>query len=156
MSKIEMIDNINVKLDDFDLIVVPCNYVMDSMSIKEDIVLKEIGKVDIINSIKEKYGLPYDNKMNESDIRIITVDNIDLMYVKFPFMYDDESIEEYMVVLKNMFNVISFNDYKKVLLFEIGISNRYGFGMKELFEVAKLTTKIINEDKNDIEYSFIE
>ena len=169
MSSYKSVGLFEYKLNDgYDLIVVPCNYLMESMctielgmvfkdkmGILSDIKLKYNDDNIIAKEIKKKYGslkIP----MKDGDIRIVNIRDIDILFVKFPFRYDDKSYLKLIEVYKNLINVISCNEYKKVLMVGLRMFEHYGYSSFEVMdEYNNLKGMIVNDHKN-IEYDIVD
>ena len=169
MSSYKSIELFEDKIKDgYDLIVVPCNYLMESMCITElgmvfknksgllsDIKIKHKDTNIIAKAIKKKYGA-LRNPMKDGDIRIVNIKDIDILFVKFPFRYDDKTYLKLIEVYRNLINVIGCNEYKKVLMIGLRTFEHYGYSESELIDEYNNLKKMIVNDHKDIEYNIID
>jgi hypothetical protein len=95
---------------EIELLIIPTNHMMEPLS---------------------KNNYKYRNKkisMLDGDIKIIAMKKLDIMYIKFPFRYDNKSKDIFVLVYNNMIQTIYDNEYKRVVLSNINLFS-YGYSM---------------------------
>ena len=127
--------NIKEKLSKYELIVIPCNHIMEPINLKDNKIINKAGREDISNYLIDKYD---SKEMKDGDIRIIPGFSLksDIMLIKFPFRTSDNSIEIFKKTLSNMFELEKQNGYKRTRQSKIEPAN-YGYTVSEIIEILK-------------------
>ena len=127
--------NIKENLSKYELIVIPCNHIMEPINLKDNKIINKAGREDISNYLVDKYD---SKEMKDGDIRIIPGFSLkpDIMLIKFPFRTSDNSIEIFKKTLSNMFELEKQNGYKRTRQPKIEPVN-YGYTVSEIIEILK-------------------
>ncbi len=127
--------NIKENLSKYELIVIPCNHIMEPINLKDNKIINKAGREDISNYLIDKYK---GKEMKDGDIRIIPGFSLksDIMLIKFPFRISDNSIEIFKKTLSNMFELEKQNGYKRTRQPKIELAN-YGYTVSEIIEILK-------------------
>jgi len=136
-------------LSDFDLLVMPCNCMMEPISYRDRKLIKKIQGTEYYSYVIDSYKIYKGGEMKDGDIRIVPGFslNADIMFVKFPFRTDDKSINLFMKTITNMFEIKRQNGYEKTLISKYDPFN-YGYTFRESM---KILLHRIKENKKDIE-----
>ena len=134
-------------LSDYELIVIPCNHLMEPISMRDNNIINRAGKENISKYIKDNYQV---RNIQDGDIRIVPGFSIkpDIMFIKFPFRTSDNSIEVFKKTISNMFELERQNGYKRTRFPKIDPSN-YGYTFSEIIEILRHRIK---ELRKEIEY----
>ena len=133
MVKVNYIKYDNRIINNYDLIVIPYNDLLKRTLDKN--VIKYPTSFDII---KKRIDL------NDEDVKIIKYhNNIDLMFVKFPYYGDHIDEYNYISIYYKILSLIKINEYKQVLLPSKFIPYHYGFPINDSIKIDDLLYKYI-------------
>ncbi len=132
-------------LDNYDLIIIPCNYMMEPINIEYNNIIEKASITKLNNYIINNYKY----YINDGDIRITPGFDIkpNLMFVKYPFHSKRIGINNYLEVFKDILDKIEINEYKKVLLPLPNNAFHYGFSRDETLKIDKIIHHLI--ERND-------
>ena len=116
-------------INNYDLIVIPIF-----------ISMKYINKEHLF--INDYFKIP-NKKMRIGDIKIITNNNKDIMFIRYPF----NSIKKSINIFNNMLEIIKLNEYKNILLFDFNYKRMNG-------EILQLLNNYIKDNNSDIDLYF--
>ena len=127
--------NKSIDISYYDLIIIPCNYMMEPIDKYNKLLIDSIGRKQIEKYIEYKYRLKKDNNsINDGEIRIIPGITIrsDIMFIRFPYRVDDDSKAMFMNIYSNMINIIKLNNYNNVLFPRIDPSIYGYYSMEDI------------------------
>jgi len=132
-------------INDYDLIIIPCNYMMQPVNIDFINIIKKANINSINKYIIRKYNLSNTNPIKDGDIRITPGFKIkpNLMFVKFPYKSDNISINDFIKVFNDILDKIDINEYKKILLPKMYIAYRCGFSLEESKKIKYIINKAL-------------